>query len=250
LAGAWHVLAIVYLVAAFGVWRLDIPGGFIYLARGTVLSGLVLFLARIAVHATRSRIAQTITASRKVARRFPILAQRVKRYTPIVFSLIRSGVVLIAAVAILEAWGVDAHRWLAGAHAVRFLGFFFSMLLVATIAAVTWETVNIATEHYLAKSEKPDATPTHSARLRTLLPLIRKALLILKARIKTRTIRQWAVGREFNRRMKKRFDELGIEFPFPHRTIYFGAGKDGAAPPVHKKTELQLDPVEAGRNAK
>ncbi|MGD9975113.1 MAG: mechanosensitive ion channel family protein, partial [Desulfatirhabdiaceae bacterium] len=57
--------------------------------------------------------------------------------------------------------------------------------------------------------------------------------VIIKARIKTRPIRQWAVGREFNRRMKKRFDELGIEIPFPHQTIYFGVGKDGKAPPAH-----------------
>jgi small conductance mechanosensitive channel len=30
------------------------------------------------------------------------------------------------------------------------------------------------------------------------------------------------VGREMNRRIKKRFDELGIEIPFPHTSLYFG----------------------------
>jgi small conductance mechanosensitive channel len=30
------------------------------------------------------------------------------------------------------------------------------------------------------------------------------------------------VGREMNRRIKKRFDELGIEIPFPHMSLYFG----------------------------
>lgn len=44
----------------------------------------------------------------------------------------------------------------------------------------------------------------------------------IKARIKTVPIMQWSVGREMNRRIKKRFDELGIEIPFPHRSIYFG----------------------------
>lgn len=57
--------------------------------------------------------------------------------------------------------------------------------------------------------------------------------VIIKARIKTRPIKQWMVGREFNRRMKKRFDELGIEIPFPHRTLYFGVAKDGSAPSLH-----------------
>ncbi len=54
--------------------------------------------------------------------------------------------------------------------------------------------------------------------------------VIIKARITTQPIKQWRVGREFNRRMKKRFDELGIELPFPHRTIYFGEEKSGDAP--------------------
>jgi small conductance mechanosensitive channel len=35
--------------------------------------------------------------------------------------------------------------------------------------------------------------------------------------------------REFNRRLKNRFDELGIEIPFPQRTITFGEDKQGNA---------------------
>lgn len=56
--------------------------------------------------------------------------------------------------------------------------------------------------------------------------------VIIKARIKTRPIKQWDVGREFNRRMKYRFDAHDIEIPFPHQTLYFGADKDGKAPPA------------------
>ena len=46
--------------------------------------------------------------------------------------------------------------------------------------------------------------------------------VVIKARMKTEPLQQWSVGREFNRRMKSRFDELGIEIPFPHRTVYQG----------------------------
>lgn len=56
--------------------------------------------------------------------------------------------------------------------------------------------------------------------------------VVIKGRIKTQPIKQWEVGRELNRRVKARFDALGIEIPFPHRTLYFGAGKDGSAPPA------------------
>ena len=51
--------------------------------------------------------------------------------------------------------------------------------------------------------------------------------VVIKARIKTKPIKQWSVGREYNGRLKKAFDKEGIEIPFPHRTIYWG---DAAGP--------------------
>jgi len=45
--------------------------------------------------------------------------------------------------------------------------------------------------------------------------------VIIAGRIKTRPIKQWRVGRELNLRIKKRFDQLGIEIPFPQRTVHF-----------------------------
>ena len=46
--------------------------------------------------------------------------------------------------------------------------------------------------------------------------------VMIKGRIKTKPIKQWDVGREYLRRLKKSFDANGIEIPFPHRSIYFG----------------------------
>jgi small conductance mechanosensitive channel len=56
--------------------------------------------------------------------------------------------------------------------------------------------------------------------------------IIVRARIKTKPIKQWRIGREFNRRLKKKFDEKDIEIPFPHRTIYMGQDKEGEAAPM------------------
>ncbi len=46
--------------------------------------------------------------------------------------------------------------------------------------------------------------------------------VVIKARLKTLPIKQWAVGREYRRRLKKAFDENGIEIPFPHLSVYMG----------------------------
>jgi small-conductance mechanosensitive channel len=54
--------------------------------------------------------------------------------------------------------------------------------------------------------------------------------VVIKGRLKTQPIKQWTVGRAFNRLVKLRFDAAGIEIPFPHRTLYFGELKDGSAP--------------------
>ena len=61
--------------------------------------------------------------------------------------------------------------------------------------------------------------------------------VVIKARTTTKPIQQWRVGREFNRRLKKRFDELGIEIPYPHVTFYVGRDKKGEAAPLGVKLE-------------
>lgn len=38
----------------------------------------------------------------------------------------------------------------------------------------------------------------------------------------TLPLKQWDVARELRRRLKRRFDEVGIEIPFPHSTLYWG----------------------------
>jgi small conductance mechanosensitive channel len=43
--------------------------------------------------------------------------------------------------------------------------------------------------------------------------------VVLKARIKTRPLDQWTVGREYNRRIKLAFDAAGIEIPYPHMRL-------------------------------
>lgn len=58
----------------------------------------------------------------------------------------------------------------------------------------------------------------------------------IKARLKTVPGKQWEAGREMNRRIKKRFDALGIEIPFPHMSMYFGEAS--------KPIQIRLDSFE------
>ena len=68
--------------------------------------------------------------------------------------------------------------------------------------------------------------------------------ITIKIRLKTAPIKQWRVGREFRRRMKKAFDARGVEIPFPHLTLYLGESKQGDAPPLR----VALDSLTAVRH--
>ncbi len=46
--------------------------------------------------------------------------------------------------------------------------------------------------------------------------------IVIKARIKTKPVQQWNIGREYRKRLKKAFDQNHIEIPFPHATVYWG----------------------------
>ncbi len=54
--------------------------------------------------------------------------------------------------------------------------------------------------------------------------------VVLRCRFRVLPLEQWNVRREFLRRLKKAFDARDIEIPFPHVTVYAGAGKKGTAP--------------------
>ena len=61
--------------------------------------------------------------------------------------------------------------------------------------------------------------------------------VIVRARLTTKPLKQWGLKREFNLRLKRVFDERGIEIPFPHRTVYMGEPKEGPSAPLHVRLE-------------
>jgi small-conductance mechanosensitive channel len=58
----------------------------------------------------------------------------------------------------------------------------------------------------------------------------------LRVRIKTAPMARWNVLREMNRRIKQRFDELGIEIPYPYQRLVMDSG-DKRFPPPPKMVE-------------
>jgi len=392
LADIWHVLAAAYIAAAFLVWVLGVEGGFTFLIRSTVLSVVVVGVALIALALEARGLERLFHIAPETEARFPGLRRRANRYVPLMHGLIRSILLIASVAAILEIWGVGIVAGLSSGTGRQLLEGLVSIVLVLMVGAGAWELSSSAIERYLSAQDQQGRAVQRSARVKTLLPLVRTVIavlitivvalivlselginiapllagagviglaigfgsqklvqdiinggfilvedaisvgdvvdlgghsgvveaitvrsirlrdvsgtvhvipfsavdrvsnltkdfsyyvldmgvayredtdevcavmkevledlradpnfgpfileplevlgvdafadsaVIIKARIKTLPIKQWMVGREYNRRVKKRFDALGIEIPFPHQTIYFGEDKKGMSP--------------------
>ena len=70
----------------------------------------------------------------------------------------------------------------------------------------------------------------------------------IKIAIKTLPLKQWAVGRELRRRIKKTFDHKGIEIPFPHLSVYFGEASKPFELSVNHLADGTAQPVPSARD--
>jgi small conductance mechanosensitive channel len=393
LGATWHIFTILYIVAVYAVWALEVSGGFEYLMEATVWTVLIVAVAKLLIIAAERGIDRLFAVGAELEVRYPGLQARVNRYVPVLKGILSWVVYIGATLAVLDVWGIDTLGWLASDAGTLFLRRAVTVAFILLIGVIVWEIVSFAIGRYL---EGMDGV-SGAARARTLLPLMRTTALIvisiivvlsvlsevgfnigpllagagviglaigfgsqklvqdvitglfmliedtlavgdvvrfdadhsgvvegisirsvvlrdlsgnvhtlpfsevktilnmtkgfsyyvfevgvayredidhvmdvlrdigqemkddpdwgammdqplevlgldkfgdsaiiIKARIKVvPPIRQWAVGREFNRRMKARFDAEGIEIPFPHQTIYFGVDQKGDAPPAH-----------------
>ncbi len=178
LAEVWHLLAAAYLVATFAVWAFDVKGGFEFILHATLISILVIAAARLSILAVEHAVARSRSAAHVPDTRFPRLRERADIYLPIVRASTSVIVWLVAIVALVDIWGIDAVGWFTGPDGRALLGKLFSIAFVVVSAVIAWEFVSAVIETYLVGAVV-DGTPVQrSQRVRTLLPLLRNAFLI------------------------------------------------------------------------
>jgi small conductance mechanosensitive channel len=395
LASVWHLLAIAYLAGTYVVWSLHIPGGLELMFRGAVITTVLLAFGRQLAQGVERLLGRSFAVGADLEQRYPALQTRVNRYLTILHRFSVGFVYVLIALVIMQIWGIDLVGWVSASLGTTFGAQVVNVGVLLVTMFLIWELSSAAIEHYLEALDDTGARIERSGRARTLLPLLRTALVVLiaivlllhtmsvmgldlapllatagvigiaigfgsqklvqdvingmfilfqdtisvgdyvevadhggtvermsvrtielrdltgivhtipfseittvknwakgfgyallevsvayredadevmevlrqigaeleadpqvgqfmlepidvwgidafadsaviiKARIKTRPLKQFYVRRQFNRLMKRRFDELGIEIPFPHQTVYFGSDKAGRAPPVN-----------------
>ncbi len=179
LADVWHLLAILWLVALWGVWALEVRDGFERLFRVSALTIGILAVAKGLDAGMQRAISHGFRIGPDFARRYPGLEARANRYLPVLKGLVTGAIVVIAGLSLLEAWGVEAFNWFGrGQLGARLVGSLASMALTVIIAILVWETANAAIARHLLRLSR-DAQASRSARVRTLLPMLRTALSIV-----------------------------------------------------------------------
>lgn len=174
LADVWHVLVAIYLVAFYVVWILNI--GFLFLMRATLLTVAVLFVARLLIIASSKAMERAFRVGQDLTLRYPGIEARANRYLPVLGRVLRTLIYVVAGLLILQAWGVESFAWLTSRSGVRFIGTGLGILVVLTMALVLWEMISLGLDRYGARM---DATSRSSARVRTLLPLLRTIILVV-----------------------------------------------------------------------
>jgi moderate conductance mechanosensitive channel len=188
LSQSWHVLALVYLAAAYLTWAADVPGGFAYIGRGTGLTLLILLIARGALSLLRAGFERFLVINRDLLARYPLLEQRANRYLPMMRTGLAMLIRIVAVLAILDAWQVDVGAILAGAAAREIIARIAAIILMVAAALAIWEIVDASISYYLDRRDGQGNRILTSSRVRTLLPLVRNALFIVISLLATLTI--------------------------------------------------------------
>jgi small-conductance mechanosensitive channel len=179
LADIWHALAVAYLVAGWAVSALQISDGYGYLLRFTATTIAVLGAAKLAELAAERLLARVLRVEPDLTGRYPGLEGRVNRYTPVLRTLVHAAIWATAVVVLLELWGLGAFAWFQhGRLGARVVAALASVLFTLVLALLVWESINSAINRHLEKLSR-DAEAARTARVRTLLPMLRTALLIV-----------------------------------------------------------------------
>ena len=177
MAATWHRVVIFYLLALWTVWALDVPNGFERLLRVVLVALAAIIAAQLAAASVQRLLRRMLRRSESLSERYPGLNHRLETYHPIARAFANLVIGAAATVVVLQAWGLHAFDWFdRAALGGQVLQAVITILITLAAALATWELVNLAIQRHLERLAR-EAQLTRSARLRTLLPMLRTTLL-------------------------------------------------------------------------
>jgi small conductance mechanosensitive channel len=178
-ADVWHIVAIAAIAAFLAVAVLGIEGGFRFLLRSLIVSAAVLLVGRVVTSLLNQGMRRLFALSHELKDDFPGLEARANRYFPVLQGAVRLGVGIVVVIVLLQVWGVPAFAWLGTPTGRSIVGAVVTIALILLVALVLSELVSSLIARYLSRSSRGGGPAARSARMRTLLPLLRNAFRIV-----------------------------------------------------------------------
>jgi small-conductance mechanosensitive channel len=180
LARVWAMLAAVFVMGAWVVWALGVEDGFPKLLHFIGVSCAVIVAGRLVAILLLGGLGRLVHGSGQDGSETSALhGALIERYYPLVRMLLSWLVVVCTVIALCQAWGFNAVGWFAPGTLGRSLLSAVATILVAlVIAVVVWQGCNTAIDRRLA-AWRDQGDLVRAARLRTLVPMLRTALLVI-----------------------------------------------------------------------
>jgi small-conductance mechanosensitive channel len=178
LAGWWHFIAAFYVLAIWLVWAFDVPDGFSRLLRLCLATTGIVLLVRLMVVRTDRALGGMLTPDPAGGEPLAPLLRRVAPYRGLLMVLATTLWVAAGGVGLLEVMGVDALDWFGGDRlGARLIAALIDMGLAVLSGIVAWEVANAAIQRHLEHLAQ-SAQAGRSARLRTLVPILRAGVMV------------------------------------------------------------------------
>ncbi len=176
LAGLWHVVAVLYLLALWLVSALEVPDGFRWLLTGFLATAAILIGARLLLGLALGMVGRVLQPDSDAT---DLPAARLHAYHPAARWIVQTIIFVLASLVLAQAWGIQVLHWFStGTLGARLLSTLGSIGTTLVIAVLLWEGINAAIIGHQERLSAGDQA-ARSARLRTLLPMLRTTLLIV-----------------------------------------------------------------------
>jgi moderate conductance mechanosensitive channel len=178
LARIWHWIALFFLIAGWLIWAVEVPHGYAAVLHYFIVTALVLIGARLVLLLLLGVVDRIMRPAPDSPSLYPGMHARLRIYHPIVTGALRMTVYLLCALGLLQLYGLNTFLWLVDSElGLRILSASGTLLVTIVLAFGVWESINGGVEQHLDRLER-EAQVAKSARLKTLLPLLRSTLLI------------------------------------------------------------------------
>jgi small-conductance mechanosensitive channel len=177
-AAQWHLIAIFYIIALWLVAAAEIQNGYERLLHFFVVTTGTIIVARLVGIILLGALDRSVHIGDRTSETYPGLEQRLLNYYPFARTALIALLTAATGVALLAVWGYSPVTWFTGGQlGERLVSALVTSAITVLLAVVVWEVANAGVENKVASLTRAAQT-ARAARLRTLLPMLRTALLV------------------------------------------------------------------------